>query len=87
MENSKQLHQITTCDYDNHLSTATGVCTSTGNKYTTAPFSTIGYMSWILNESNIQDCLAELSLDDREFLISGLSPQGWLDIFGEEDEE
>ena len=40
-------------------------------------------MSWILKEDNIQVCLPELSDEDREFLISGLSPEGWHEIFGE----
>ena len=28
-----------------------------------------------------------LSKDDREFLISGISPQGWIQLYGNEDEK
>ena len=42
-------------------------------------------MSWILKEDNIQVCLPELSDEDREFLISGISPNGWNEIFSNEE--
>jgi hypothetical protein len=37
----------------------------------------------------IQDAFPSLSADDREFLISGTTPEEWDDLFGdiEEDEE
>ena len=34
----------------------------------------------------IQVALPELNADDREFLISGFSPEGWDEIYGKEDE-
>lgn len=33
----------------------------------------------------IQDAFPYLSADDREFLISGMSPEGWDETFPEED--
>lgn len=33
----------------------------------------------------IQDAMPDLSLEEREFLISGFTPQQWADTFGEED--
>lgn len=35
----------------------------------------------------IQDALAELSVGDREFLMSGISPEGWQQGFSEEQDE
>lgn len=32
-----------------------------------------------------QDAFPNLSADDREFLISGISPKGWADKFGEDE--
>jgi hypothetical protein len=34
----------------------------------------------------IQDAFPTLSKDDREFLMSGISPEGWKQTFGGEDE-
>lgn len=60
-----------------------GECCRTGEEYTTSSFNLIGYMSWYLDNNLIQECLPELSDEDREFLISGLSPKGWYELFGE----
>lgn len=38
------------------------------------------------NGEYIQDVLPELSDDDREALISGLCPDCWDEVFGEDDE-
>ncbi len=32
----------------------------------------------------IQEAMPTVSKDDREFLISGYSPEGWKQVFGEE---
>lgn len=34
----------------------------------------------------IQDAMPSVSPDDREFLISGMSPEGWKQTFGDNDE-
>ena len=60
-----------------------GTCCKTGEDYRTASFNLIGYMSWFLDKNPIQECLSELNDEDREFLISGLSPKGWHEIFGD----
>lgn len=36
---------------------------------------------------HIQDAAPSLSDDDREFLISGTSAEGWDQLFGEDDDE
>ena len=35
----------------------------------------------------IQNALPDVSLDDREFLISRICPKCWDDMFGEEEDE
>ena len=70
---------------DNGKGQAVGPCYKTGEDYTTAAFEIIGYMGWILDKAPIQECLPELNDEDREFLISGLSPNGWHQIFGNEE--
>jgi hypothetical protein len=34
-----------------------------------------------------QDAFSELSAADREFIISGVSPEGWKSVFGDGDVE
>lgn len=36
---------------------------------------------------HIQDAMPEVSAEDREFLISGTSPEGWKQMFGDDPEE
>jgi hypothetical protein len=43
-------------------------------------------MDWV-NGKYMQDAMPYLSAGQREFLISGTSPEGWIQIFGEEDED
>lgn len=67
--------------------TFTGPCVITGVQCSvTVPAAGLfKYRSGAL----IQDAFPDLSLDDREFLMSGCSPQGWAETFNdaEEDEE
>lgn len=44
-----------------------------------------GFARWQGGEF-IQDALPELSCDERETLISGICPDCWVEIFGEDDE-
>ena len=37
-------------------------------------------------QEHVQDIFPELSLEEREFLISGITPEEWDEIFGEEEE-
>ena len=63
--------------------TITKKCVFTGKEYSVVvPIE--GYSKW-KKGMLIQDALPELSVDDREFLISGISPEGWSEAFGEED--
>lgn len=40
------------------------------------------FAKWRSGIGHIQDQLPNLSIEDREFLISGISPKGWQQIFG-----
>ena len=39
---------------------------------------------WQNGEGNIQDIMPQLSADEREFLITGMTPEEWDHAFGEE---
>lgn len=34
----------------------------------------------------VQDVFPEFSPEDREFLLSGITPEEWADVFGEDDD-
>lgn len=55
--------------------TISGPCIVTGETYTVT-CSIEGFNKWRQGEL-IQNALPSLSADDREFLISGISPKGW----------
>ena len=48
------------------------------------PVSEYQLRSWMRGTALIQDAMPELCLDDREFLISGVTPEEWEAVFGEE---
>lgn len=58
-----------------------GVCTLTGSSYTTGAIPRPGLIDWLMGEP-IQTAMPGVSIDDREFLISGASPDGWKTTFG-----
>ena len=62
-------------DHENGTYTFTGPCKKTGKPYSvTIP----GHELWDLNQGElIQDALKSLNADDREFVASGYSPEGW----------
>ena len=60
--------------------TIKGTCVVTGKPHkVTVPRD--GYLRW-KKGGLIQKAMPEVSEDDREFLISGISPEGWKQIFG-----
>jgi hypothetical protein len=56
-----------------------GVCVFT-NEWYECEIPTNGLESW-LNGQPIQTAMPDVSLDVREFLISGISPTGWEQTF------
>ena len=65
---------------------AEGKCIHTGKTYRTAPFNELAWQSWRYLRVPIQVALPELENYDREFLMSGFSPEGWDEFFGTDDE-
>ena len=62
----------------------TGPCVKTGKPYSVKVLSS--ELDSYLNGNFAQDAFPDLSSSDREFLISGISPEGWKQIFPEENE-
>lgn len=63
-----------------HTSQFTGPCLKTGKPYSvTVPAD--GLYRYHQGQ-HIQDAFPSLSVDDREFLLSGYSPEGWRILFG-----
>ena len=59
-----------------------GVCVIT-NKPHAIMVSTLGWKKWAEDRTQaIEDCWPELSQDDAEWMLSGISPQGWEAVFG-----
>lgn len=68
-----------------HTYTFTGPCLKTGKPYSvTVPADGLHKYH---QGAYIQDAFPNLSKDDREFLMSGYSPEGWKEIFGDDDDE
>ena len=58
----------------------TGKCIITKEEYS-CKVPTTGLERWLDGEL-IQNAMPEVSVDDREFLKSGISPVGWEKAFG-----
>jgi hypothetical protein len=43
--------------------------------------------TWASGGRNIQDVMPDLSADDREFLMTGYTPEDWAAIFPPEEDE
>lgn len=57
-----------------------GLCAFTGEEYE-CRVPTAGVLKFLAGEP-AQRAFPDLNLDDREFLISGISPKGWSSRFG-----
>ncbi len=66
-----------------NYTTFTGPCFYTGKPYS-VKVPTAGIGKYVEGDF-IQDAFPELSVDDREFLISGYSPEGWKQVFEKPD--
>lgn len=79
--------QVTRPDPNNTENTiVSGLCQVTKKPYEVS-VPTASLKCWLEGADHIQYCLASLSKDDREFLISGTSPEGWEKLFGNPDED
>ena len=62
------------------LAQVTGNCVFTGEEYQ-CQVPAKGLERWLAGE-HIQNAMPSVSADDREFLMSGISPKGWTQAFG-----
>jgi hypothetical protein len=69
-------------DDEPSTTTVMGNCVITGKQYSVTVLKA-NYEKW-LEGMLIQDALPDLPTEDREFLISGISPDGWKILMGEE---
>lgn len=67
-----------------HTVTYTGPCVLTGELYSVTVLGTD--LHRYNRGSLIQDAFPGLSAGDREFLISGVSPAAWNEVFSESNE-
>lgn len=44
------------------------------------------YLSWE-NGTAIQNAMPDLPADQREFIMTGITPEEWIELFGSEGEE
>lgn len=63
----------------------TGNCYVTGEEYSVV-VEKADLFDYIYNGKFAQDAFPYLSAEDREFLISGTSPEGWKLLFGERED-
>lgn len=68
-----------------HIYIFSGPCIKTGEEYSVSVKAPDLYKYH--QGEYIQNAFPYLSTDDREFLMSGYSPKGWKEIFGNEEEE
>lgn len=64
----------------------TGPCLGSGKPYSVLVPLAIVREAESPNRRHIQDMLPDMPRGDREFLISGFSPEGWDDMFGDLDD-
>lgn len=70
---------------DKNFYTFTGPCKKTGRPYSVKVPGEALYK--YRRGARIQDAFPDMSKDDREFLMSGYSPEGWKLIFGDPENE
>ena len=69
-------YRVYSTHYSQEECFAEGFCEMTGELYLTANFKYEDYLKW-KEGTLIQTAFPYLSADDREFLISSLSPTAW----------
>lgn len=62
-----------------------GVCPISGATWALDGIDAYSYNRWKTAEALIQDAFPGLSTDDRELLITGITPDAWESLFPEED--
>lgn len=78
-------HNQSVQELENGIARVTGNCVFTGDTYQ-CDVPIAGLQRWLAGEP-IQTAMPKVNPDDREFLISGISPKGWSKTFGGEGGE
>ena len=65
--------------------TVSGSCQITGSRYS-ATVPKTGYDAWRTG-TRIQHALPDVSKEDREWLVSGISPEGWRLAIGDDEDD
>jgi len=65
--------------------TVSGSCHITGSRYS-ATVPKQGYDAWRAG-TRIQHALPDVSKKDREWLVSGISPEGWRLAIGDDEDD
>ena len=72
--------KLETNDNEDGTITVKGNCVFSGVEYS-ATYPLEGFKKWQEGEM-IQTAMPKISIENREFLISGISPAGWKKAFG-----
>lgn len=81
MAERKRIRTNWATDLGNGMTKIEGNCVFTGKEHS-IEVPTAGLLRWLGGDS-VQVAMPNVSADDREFLISGISPEGWKETFGE----
>lgn len=90
LENYRKCHQmkyaLTKCTYverhkPEHVYIFTGPCIVTGKKYS-VEVPAEGLFEYRQGRKMLQECFPHMAAGDREFLMTGYSPEGWDQAFG-----
>jgi hypothetical protein len=77
--------QTITAKHEDGTVTVAGVCRVT-KKFHTVRVPLHGLVAWYHRGEMIQDALGEVSAEDREFIQTSTSPEGWELLFGEDED-
>ena len=75
----------TRADRPNGTTEVHGTCQVTGKAYSVV-VPTAGLDAW-LGGALIQEAMPGVPKDEREFLVSSTSPEGWTALFGDGDDD
>jgi hypothetical protein len=72
--------------FDNNIHTYTfaGKCVATGKEYSVTVLGEELYA--YRRGAKLQDAFKSLSAEDREFLLTGMSPEGWTKTFSDDED-
>ena len=76
--NKQKMRKLITLQNGNCV--VSGHCVETGEEYTTPEFPRQAWIDY-KNGGYLQDAFSMLKAEEREFILTGVSPNGWNRIF------